>query len=290
MYDFVTEKAGYPQDQKGNFCTQGDTSLACSIAYFNGTVSAVAQNAQRVSKRPLLLDLFSGAGGAARGYYDAGFEVIGVDIAPQKNYPYTFFQANALDVLNMLESGVWQGYTLANFAAIHASVPCQEYSCTRHLRNAVAAAPRIREKLVDVAYGRLRALGLPWVIENVPGAPMPDSITLCGSMFGLPIRRHRWFACSHYLYAPGPCRHTDSCINVIGGKICGYGALRSQTLYHTAKGETRRREAYFRSDVGEKAMGIDWMTRAELSEAIPPAYTHWIGLQLMAIVESEAAA
>ncbi len=243
-------------------------------------------------KKPLLLDLFSGAGGAARGYADAGFEVIGVDINPQKHFPYTFFQANALDVLNMLlsDSGLWQGYALDDFAVIHASPPCQEYSSTRHLRNATAARPIIREKLVSRVNLALRETGLPYVIENVPGSPMPDSITLCGSMFGLPIRRHRWFACSHYLYAPGPCQHTDSCINVIGGKIRGYGSLRSQTLYHTAKGETRRREAYFRSSVGEKAMGIDWMTRAELSEAIPPAYTAWIGRQLMDIVRSEVSA
>lgn len=222
--------------------------------------------------KPRLLDLFCGAGGCAKGYADAGFEVIGVDIMPQKNYPYEFHCADALT------------FPLDGFDVIHASPPCQEYSSTRHLRNATTDAPRIREKLVSQIYMKLRASGLLWVIENVPGAPMPDSITLCGSMFGLPIRRHRWFACSHYLYAPGPCRHTDSCINVIGGKIRGYGSLRSQTLYHTAKGETRHREAYFRSEVGAKAMDIDWMTRAEMSEAIPPSYTRWIGSQLLDIL------
>lgn len=226
--------------------------------------------------KPRLLDLFSGAGGCAKGYADAGFEVVGVDITPQPRYPYEFHQADALT------------FPLDGFDVIHASPPCQEYSSTRYLRNAVVVAPRIREKLVTQIRTRLEASGLIWVIENVPGSPMPAALELCGSMFGLPIRRHRWFACSHYLYAPGPCQHTEGFYNVIGAKVRGYGAFASATLYLDGKGRTRRREGYYRSSVGYAAMGIDWpMTRTELSEAIPPAYTRWIGAQLMAYLEAD---
>lgn len=242
--------------------------------------------------KPLVLDLFSGAGGCAKGYHDAGFEVIGVDIAPQSRYPYTFFQANALDVLNMLLSdGLWHGYTLDDFSVLHASPPCQEYSSSRHLRNATAIKPIIREKLVSQVYAALRETGVPYVIENVPGSPLPDSITLCGSMFGLPIRRHRWFACSHYLYAPCACAHTDGFVNVIGGKVRGYGTMRSATRTFLEYGKTlRRSEGQYRKEVGQAAMGIDWMTVNEMSEAIPPAYTRWIGMQLMDIIEREVSA
>jgi DNA (cytosine-5)-methyltransferase 1 len=243
--------------------------------------------------KPLLLDLFSGAGGCAAGYAQAGFEVVGVDVHPQPRYPFAFVQADALDVLNMLlaDDGLWHGYALDDFAAIHASPPCQEYSKSRYLRNATHATPRIREKLVTQVRTRLEATCLPWVMENVPGAPLPDALELCGSMFGLPIRRHRWFASSHYLYAPGPCQHTDGFYNVIGGKVRGYGTYASETLYLDSKGRSRRREGYYRSSVGYDAMGIDWpMTRREMSEAIPPAYTRWIGVQLMVVVKSGEAA
>lgn len=239
-------------------------------------------------RKPLLLDLFCGAGGCARGYADAGFEVIGVDINPQPHYPYTFYQADAMDVLAQLASdGIWQGHCVDDFDAIHASPPCQEYSQSRYLRNATATRYKPAAKLVQSVANRLNELGLPYVIENVAGSPLPDALELCGSMFGLPIRRHRWFSCSHYLYAPGPCKHTDRCLNVIGNKVRGYGAWASTTTYLDASGRTRKRENYFRACDGQAAMGIDWMTVAEMSQTIPPAYTAWIGTQLLTIVESE---
>lgn len=241
--------------------------------------------------KPLLLDLFSGGGGSARGYADAGFEVIGVDIAPQKHYPYECYQDDALSVFDrLLNDDLYHGYALDDFAGVHLSPPCQEFSSTRYLRNATAKNPRIRPKLIEAIRKRLAECDIPWVIENVPGSPLPDALELCGSMFGLPIRRHRWFACSHYLYAPGPCKHTDGFYNVIGGQVRGYGTLASDTYYHNATGEKRRRERYYRKAVGQAAMEIDWMTRAEMSEAIPPAYTLWVGCQLMRIVESERVA
>lgn len=214
-----------------------------------------------------LLDLFSGAGGAAKGYHDAGFDVTGVDLLPQKNYPFEFIQADALT------------FPLEGFDVIHASPPCQEYSKSRYLRHATAPHIEPTPKLIAPIRQRLEASGLPWIIENVAFSDLPDALELCGSMFGLPIRRHRWFSSSILLFAPGPCKHTDSCINPVGGKIRGYGTLASTTTYRDSKGNERKRESYLRLEVGQKAMGIDWMTMAELSQAIPPAYTRWVGAQ-----------
>lgn len=226
---------------------------------------------------PKILDLFSGAGGCARGYADAGFEVVGVDIAPQKNYPFEFHQADALEYLDSTN--------LSQFDAIHASPPCQSYSSTRHLPNANKdPAP----KLILPVRERLEASGLPWVIENVAhSGEMPDAIVLCGSMFGLEVRRHRWFSCSHLLFAPGPCQHTKCFFNPLGGKILGYGAYASKVMYKCADGQVRRREGHYKLSVGQEAMGIPWMNLKELSQAIPPAYTKWIGLQLLNVLEME---
>jgi len=222
--------------------------------------------------KPRLLDLFSGAGGCARGYANAGFEVIGCDIAAQKHYPYEFHQGDALAVLDaLLAGGNWQGYGLRDFAAIHASPPCQEYSQTRHLRNATTKhGVKHAPMLIEPVRARLAAMGLLWVIENVAFSPLPDAMVLCGSMFGLPVRRHRWFASNLMLFAPGPCQHTDSCINPVGAKVRGYGALASKTTYRDAKGAIRKRESYLPLATGQAAMGIEWMTLDELSQAIPP--------------------
>jgi DNA (cytosine-5)-methyltransferase 1 len=118
------------------------------------------------------------------------------------------------------------------------------------------------------------------VIENVAGSDLPDAIELCGSMFGLPIRRHRWFSSSQFLYAAGPCRHTPEIICCVGNKVRGYGTLRTNHLYLKSDGTYNKRESYLTRAAGCAAMGIDWMTVAELSQAIPPAYTRWIGSQL----------
>ncbi len=141
--------------------------------------------------------------------------------------------------------------------------------------------------LVEAVYERLRASGLPWVIENVPGAPMPDAIELCGSMFGLPLRRHRLFASSHLFFAPGPCAHPAGYYNVIGGSVKGYGAFASATRYTEKDGRIRRREGKPGKAAGQRALGIEWMTIAEMSQAIPPVFTQCIGDQLMAALAYE---
>lgn len=209
------------------------------------------------------------------GYYRAGFDVVGVDIAPQKHYPFTFILADALSYV--AEHG-------HEYDVIHASPPCQEYSTTRYLRDSNATilgyTPKIKAKLVSDVRSLLESTRRLWVIENVVGSPLPAATELCGTMFGLPIIRHRWFEAAILLLAPTTCNHTKSFYGIVGGKVRGYGDFDSGRTYQSAKG-TRRREGYPGKRFGVMAMGIDWMTVAEMCEAIPPAYTEYIGRQLM---------
>jgi DNA (cytosine-5)-methyltransferase 1 len=214
--------------------------------------------------KPRLLDLFCGAGGCSVGYARAGFEVVGVDIAPQPNYPFEFIQR---DVMTL---EMWEDVP-ANFDAIHASPPCQAYTTAKSIRG------REHPDLVAPTRELLNATGLPWVIENVPGAPMRKDLILCGSMFGLEhrgfgVRRHRWFEFSDPHLAPTlvhPCWH-----RLPPAYIYGHGA------------DNKHRAMYGKTSVRDWAalMGIDWMTRDELAQAIPPAYTELIGAQLLAQV------
>ena len=144
--------------------------------------------------KPRLLDLFSGAGGCARGYHDAGFEVVGVDQVPQPNYPYEFHQADAMT------------FPLDGFDAIHASPPCQAHSTIAKQQRVLRPGAYEHPDLVDATRQRLIEAGVPWVIENVPGAPLANAIQLCGSSFGLNVRRHRLFECSFPIMGV-PCAH-----------------------------------------------------------------------------------
>lgn len=217
--------------------------------------------------KPRLLDLFCGAGGAALGYARAGFEVIGVDVEYQPNYPFTFMQGDALDM--------WpRGYE--GFDAIHASPPCQGYSDLRH-RTGVEY-PR----LIGPTRQLLRRLGLPYVIENVEGAPLREPITLCGTMFpGLRVLRHRLFESSVPLVTPAhPEKHP---LVFTHDKRKGhYGRLDQDTAFVQVTGGGNCSLANARA-----AMGIDWMNKAEINEAIPPAYTEFIGGQLLAALTQE---
>jgi DNA (cytosine-5)-methyltransferase 1 len=217
-----------------------------------------ADNAASV--KPVMVDAYCGAGGATKGYQDAGFYVIGVDINAQPRYcGDEFYRADALEFLSTFD--------VPQAVAVHASPPCQAYS--------VAVLDKTgRPDLLGATRERLEALGLPWVIENVPGAPMRADYVLCGSMFGLPgLRRHRWFETSWHGFAlTPPCRHDFAHVSVIGhgpDHHSPFADLRGPGRWQ----ELRRR-----------AMGIDWMTRDELSEAVPPAYTEFIGGQLLALV------
>jgi DNA (cytosine-5)-methyltransferase 1 len=213
-----------------------------------------------------LLDLFCGAGGAARGYHDAGFEeIVGVDTNPKmlRSYPFECHEADAMT------------FPLDGFDVIHASPPCQGYSATRHFTR------RHYPKLIPAVRARLEQNGALWVIENVVGAPLVDPIVLCGSSFGLglpgeELRRHRLFESSVSLVAP-PCGHR---LRVVG--VYGHGR---QGCRDRANCEDHCRGHGLGADEARLAMAIDWMNRDQLREAIPPAYTEWIGRQLIAYWE-----
>lgn len=233
--------------------------------------------------KPRLLDLFCGAGGCAKGYADAGFEVVGVDIVPQKNYPYEFHQDSALRVLDILISGnLWQGYSymLRDFDVIHASPPCQGYTELNY------QGKECHPKLIGTIRERLISANVPYVIENVDGASsaFPHALMLCGSMFGLQVRRHRLFESSILLFAPMQCQHDRNFYSIHGHHVWNR-AKRSP-----ARKDGRWRPGYGTFEEGLNAMGIDWMLRQkELANAIPPAYTHWIGEQLMDYIRQEVA-
>lgn len=223
--------------------------------------------------RPRLLDLFCGAGGAAMGYQRAGFYVVGVDIKPQPHYcGDEFHQADALE------------YPLDGFDAIHASPPCQGYSRMRHL-------PWLAQKeyplLIEPVRERLASIGIPYVIENVEDAPLeressligPHGILLCGTMFDLPIYRHRPFESNVLLIQPEHPRH----VRVITPRrfLKGRGRITTWQQEGGVGGHMGN------VDRVRQAMDIDWMTAAEISQAIPPAYTEWIGVQLRNHLEQE---
>lgn len=213
-----------------------------------------------------LLDLFCGQGGCSVGYHRAGFEVVGVDINRQPRYPFEFHQADAFEYL----AAHWQEYDV-----IHASPPCQRYSVTRNVTGRGDAHP----DLVGRTRETLRTTGKPYVIENVEGAPLENALMLCGSMFGLGVLRHRLFECCPVLvFPPATCDH-------IGGVLPMWWRSRQAAL---ARGETFRYVTVagksFLMDEGKRAMGIDWMTRDGLAQAIPPAYTEYIGRQLLALL------
>lgn len=229
--------------------------------------------------RPVLLDLFCGAGGCAVGYHRAGFDVVGVDIKPQPRYPFTFIQDDAVRFLETLLIGAWAGngnraWLVGDFAAIHASPPCQRYSVGRHIH----ASGQRHPDLVDRVRDLMVEADIPWVIENVMGAPLRTSAMLCGLMFGLRVLRHRLFECSHVLFVPRHPKHpkgnlTNSCQGYSTGET-GFVCVAGHNFVRTA---------------GAEAMGIDWMkTREELSQAIPPTYTEFIGRQLLRLAKVAA--
>jgi DNA (cytosine-5)-methyltransferase 1 len=202
--------------------------------------------------RPRLLDLFCGQGGAGMGYHRAGFEVTGVDLSPQPRYPFAFIQADALDYLAA------HGH---EYDVIHASPPCQGYS--------EATPIRIRHTLPRLIAPTREAgarAGKPYIIENVEGArrELRDPLMLCGTMFGLPVWRHRYFETVGFSpVAPSPCDHRGRPVTI----HCGSNTRKT-------RGVTTAAEA-------RAALGIDWMTLAGLYESIPPAYTEYLGRQLL---------
>lgn len=221
-------------------------------------------------KRYKLLDLFCKAGGAAEGYHRAGFDITGVDIEPQPNYPFEFVQMDAIEFLRI--------HDLSEFDAIHASPPCQAHTRARLLSKARNGGkypdhpdfiPQTREIL--------RKIGKPYIIENVAGAPLENPISLSGSQFkNLYTQRKRLFESNIELKEPEQRpvqKRTPTAGNGFGEdgfiSICGSGGVHGMNQKQIV--------LYWGFALG----GIDWMTRAELAEAIPPAYTEFIGKQII---------
>ena len=204
-----------------------------------------------------LLDLFCGAGGAGMGYARAGFEVVGVDIRPQPRYPFEFHQADALEFAEAHAS---------EFDVIHASPPCQGYSKLRHLPKNIK---NVYPMLIETTRSLLIASKKPYIIENVDGSPIQTPLVLEGRMFGLKVLRKRLFECSLFLLSPPipPKKKRKYVADISEFDRGQYGFV---GVY----GEK------FSVVVARSAMGIDWMSRAELAQAIPPAYTEFIGRQL----------
>ena len=223
-----------------------------------------------------ILDLFSCAGGAAMGYHKAGFEVVGVDIEDRPRYPFEFVQADALEVLDTLIGGdTVGGYSATDFDAVHGSPPCQGYTAL------AAVHGNEWPLLIEPVRDKFDTLGLPYIIENVQGAPIRRDVVLCGEMFGLQVIRHRYFELGYWTMLQLP--HVPH-----RGRVGGWRhGEKFDGPYFAVYGEGGGKGSV---QEWQAAMGIDWTDdRIELAEAIPPAYTEHIGRELMTHLLEEAA-
>lgn len=226
-----------------------------TFARSTGERKGITRMAKEGVDRPVvvrrILDLYCKAGGASMGLHRAfpDAEIVGVDIEPQPRYPFTFIRHDAMT------------FNLDGFDFIWSSPPCQRYSnMTRRWKG----RNRNHPDLIAPTRDRLIRSGKTYVIENVIGSPLIDPVLLCGSMFGLKVRRHRLFETSFFILRPMKCNHR------IAGRVVG--------VYGHAGGRSHRDGISFQGTNGWRdAMGIDWMTGNELAEAIPPAYSEWVG-------------
>ena len=209
-----------------------------------------------------LLDLFCGAGGASRGYALAGFEITGIDLKHGKRYPFNYIKGDVLGYLKDLDF-------LRSFDVIHASPPCQTHSITQHLRKAQGKTTS-KLDLIPETRAALIASGKPYIIENVVGSPLINPVLLCGSAFGLKVRRHRLFESNLDLTGTN-CKHKEQ-----GRPIGVYGSMRDEI---PKGGKTA-------DSIGQAldAMGITNMIWSELVEAIPPTYTEFLGNQITTLI------
>jgi DNA (cytosine-5)-methyltransferase 1 len=232
-------------------------------------------------KREVFLDLYSNAGGAGMGYHRAGFDVIGVDIAEQPRYPFEFHQADAIEVLDRLVAPAYDDpddwLSAVNVVAVHASPPCQPDSSMTKCRPGLAET---YARLIGPTRERLKAWGGPWVMENVEGSGLPAQddlfgaygLMLCGLMVDLELYRHRYFETSFPIAAPHHPRHLTP----------------ASSAGHWEPGTIVSVAGHSLAEPSRRAMGIDWMTREELSEAIPPAFAEYIAQVLRASLGAAA--
>lgn len=233
-----------------------------------------------------MLDLFCGAGGAAMGYARAGFDVVGIDIVEQPNYPFEFYLADALAMGQDCLKGCWHehgaksqlpgqlGRCLGRFDAIHASPPCQPHSSLTGWGGSRREVPE-RQDLIPAIRETLIASGLPYVIENVEGAGLHNAIRICGQGLGLKVRRHRRFE-SNVPMMSVPCIHNEPPVIVVRGSI-------GRKVF-----DPRRKAIAPSLELAREVMEMPWATAAGLADAIPPAYTAYVGGFLMAAVRRRA--
>lgn len=213
------------------------------------------------SGRPTCLDLFCGGGGASMGYHRAGYDVIGVDLSPQPDYPFPFVRADALA----------PPFDLSRFDLIHASPPCQAYTPMANRWRGAGGLADGRVDLVAAVRAMLESSSVPWVIENVRGAPV-SGFTLTGEMFGLGVHRPRIFETSHFIMSPPVPRASRDAVGIYGNGL-------GRVLWTRRDGSTLMAPRTVKD--AQDAMGIDWLPYASIKEAIPPAYTEWIGRRLL---------
>jgi len=198
------------------------------------------------------------------GYANAGFDVVGVDIKPQPRYPFEFVRTEALDLLDTLIKFGWERdrrWTLDDFDAIHASPPCQRFSSMTGRWGRELEHP----DLIWPTRELLASTGLPYVIENVVGAPLEDPICLCGRSFGLPVRRHRLFELGGFT------------IPLVPPCSCGDGPALQVNGHPGGSSKRDPRARFGDTEEWKQGLGIDWMTGSEMAQAIPPVYTQFIG-------------
>jgi DNA (cytosine-5)-methyltransferase 1 len=230
--------------------------------------------------RPLLLDLYCCQGGIAQGFHEAGFSVVGVDKDPQPRYPFRFFQA---DVLEFLRS--YLRLRTVRYTFVHASPPCQHDSVLSKSHN---GRPHDHPDLIAPTRELLLQTGLPFTIENVGGArrKLRDPIMLCGTMFeGLRVTRHRFFECHGFDPGPTPPHGLHPLHYTRDKRKAHYGKLDEMEAFVMVNGGGNCSKA-----AAADAMGIDWMTKQGLNEAIPPAYGRWLGERALASLALERAA
>lgn len=211
--------------------------------------------------KPIALDLFCCAGGVAEGLSRAGYQVVGVDIKPQPRYPFAFVQANVMNL------------SFANFDLVWASPPCQRYTDLAKRNGNSEDWP----DLIEPVRNKLIRSGCKYVIENVEGAPLNPNVMLCGTMFpGLRVLRHRLFEANFPIPQPPHGAHPK--VHTFDKRKSHFGRTNEMVDFVQVTGGGNCTLA-----AAQDAMGIDWMTKAEINEAIPPAYAEYIGRAAIAV-------